>query len=159
FSHVRTPSPDDWPTADLSTVDVASGEVKTLLNLPAAESSPLFSPDGQSIAFTLSDDPPTWAGSRHVCVIPSGGGIVKQRAETKGGFGRYSELVGWANEGDRIFLTEVQGTSMKLLAMPLDGPPKEINSNRGISLGGVSLSSSRIFFGFGWESLAQPSEA
>jgi len=42
----------------LSTVDVASGEVKGLANAPAAESYPLYSPDGQTIAFAVSDEPP-----------------------------------------------------------------------------------------------------
>ena len=55
FAHSRSPSPDDWPTADLSLVDVASGTVKLLTNTKAAETSPLYSPDGQSIAFTASD--------------------------------------------------------------------------------------------------------
>src|SRR5262249_16758694 len=40
FTHTKTPRPDDWPTADLSLVDVASGAVKPLAQTPAAEFSP-----------------------------------------------------------------------------------------------------------------------
>src|SRR5204863_4550528 len=62
FSHTPTPRADDWPFADLSTVHVGSGLVKLLTHTGAAETQPLFSPDGASIAYVVSDTPPTWAG-------------------------------------------------------------------------------------------------
>src|SRR5262249_46362681 len=60
FTHTRTPSPNDWPTADISVVDVGSGTIKPLANTKAAEHSPLYSPDGKWIAYVASDIPPTW---------------------------------------------------------------------------------------------------
>src|SRR5262249_15582523 len=54
FAHVRTPAPDDWPSADLSLVEVSSATVRPLVHTAAAEHSPLFSPDGQRIAFVAS---------------------------------------------------------------------------------------------------------
>ncbi|MFM7073201.1 MAG: TolB family protein, partial [Planctomycetota bacterium] len=62
FSHVRTPSPDHWPTADLSRVTVADGKVMPLLTSAAAETAPACSPDGQWIAVVVSAPAPTWAG-------------------------------------------------------------------------------------------------
>ncbi len=87
FTHNHTPSQDDWPSADLSLVDVASGKVRPLTHTAAAETSPLYSPDGQSIAYLDSDAPATWAGTRSVQVIPAGGGSPRQLAGTqdKGG--------------------------------------------------------------------------
>ena len=61
FTKTRTPKADDWTTGDVSVVDVATGAIKTLAATPAAESGPIYSPDGKWIALTISDNPPTWA--------------------------------------------------------------------------------------------------
>lgn len=165
FAHVRSPSPDDWPTADLSFVDVATGAVKTLASTSAAESSPLYSPDGKSIAFTASDDPPKWAGSRTVRVVSASGGTPRDLSATRDGFGRYSELVGWSADGNSLYFTEIHGTKMKLMSLPLQGTPSEISHCQGgtpftgMMLSGVSLNSQRTHFGFGWENLDSPVEA
>jgi len=159
FAHARTPRPDDWPSEDLSLVEVASGTVRPLVHTAAAESSPLYSPDGQSIAFTASDIPPTWAGTRTVQVVPANGGSPRRLADTQDGFGRYSELVGWSADGGKLYFTEIEGTNLKLLTLPLDGPPVEISRTNGMSQGGVSLNERRTHFGFGWEELARRPEA
>ena len=162
-AHTHSPRPDDWHSADLSLIDVATGAIKSLVNSPSAETSPLFSPDGQSIAYTSSDDPPSWGSVRTVHTIPASGGTPTKLAETKDGFGRYSELVGWSPDGSQIYFTEVHGTRMKLMALPLKGEPVEIRRPGqdfpGMSLGGISLNTTRTDFGFGWETLDQPPEA
>ena len=121
FAHARTPRPTIGASADLSLVEIAGGTIRPLAHSPAAESSPLYSPDGSSIAFTVSDDPPTWAGARRVHVVSATGESPRRLADTRDGFGRYSELVGWSAGGDKLYFTEVQGTILKLLALPLDG--------------------------------------
>ena len=45
-------------------------------------SDPVPSPDGKWIAFTISDDPPRWAGYRRLALIPAAGGTPKLLAET-----------------------------------------------------------------------------
>src|SRR5690349_7756576 len=50
FTHSKTPGANDWTTADVSIVDVATTNVTVLANTPAAESEPLYSPDGKTIA-------------------------------------------------------------------------------------------------------------
>src|SRR5262249_2020452 len=159
FSHTRTPSPDDWPTADLSLVDVGAGTVKPLVQTKAAEFSPLFSPDGQWVAYVASDNPPTWGGDATVHVIPAGGGSARQLAETFDRFGRYSELVGWSADGKRLFYTEARGTVLRLNALPLSGAPEELSKADGVFSSGVALNSSRTHFGFGWETLRSAPEA
>lgn len=159
FAHVRTPRPDDWPSADIAQVDVASGTVQPLVNTPAAETSPLYSPDGKQIAYTASDDPPTWAGTRRVHVVATSGASPVALAETDDGFGRHSELVGWAADGQQLYFTEVHGTSLSLNSLPLVGEPKVISCGEGMSASGVTLNARRTRFGFGWEKLNQPAEA
>ncbi|MBY0521897.1 MAG: S9 family peptidase [Gemmataceae bacterium] len=158
FSHTRTPSPDDWPTADLSLVDVSTGTVKPLVQTKAAEFTPLFSPDGQSIAYVASDNPPTWASDATVHVIPAAGGSPRRLAETFDRFGRYSDLIGWSADGKRLFFTEARDTVLRLNALPLNGAPEEISKADGI-FNGVSLNISRTTFGFGWETLNTAPEA
>ena len=58
---------------DIWTVPVKGGTARRLTQNPAAESSPVFSPDGKQLAF-ISDR----EGSRQVFVMPSGGGDVRQ---------------------------------------------------------------------------------
>jgi len=159
FSHSRSPAADDWSTADLSIVDLESGKVQSLVKTPAAESSPLYSPDGKMIAFTASDEPPAWGGWSTIRIVPSSGGTPRKLAATRDGFGRYSELVGWSTDGKKIFFTEAQGTSLRLMAMPLDGAPVEVGRRDGMSLAGVFLNARQTHFGFAWEQLDQPTEA
>ncbi len=159
FSHTRSPHADHWPTADLSLVDVASKKVTTLLGTPAAEGSPRYSPDGQSIAFVGSDNPPTWAGRRQIYVLPVSGGVPRALADTADDFGRYSELIGWNEAGSELLYSEIQGTEWKLLALPLNGSPRAISSGGGMSLSGAALNATRTMVGFSWENFNQPSEA
>lgn len=162
FADTSSPRPDDWGTADLSLVDVVTREQRTVVCSNAAETMPHFSPDGQSIAFAMSDDPPTWAGARTIHVIPAAGGPVKL-ADTSDGFGRHSELIGWSADGSRLYFNEVQGTRLKVLELPLNGSPVELRCSQaswsGMSSGGFSLNATRTHFGFGWEQLDLPSEA
>ena len=82
FSHQPTPHIDDWPRADVSVVDVASGNVRALAATTAAENDPVFSPDGKHVAFDVSDDPPTWRHRSRVAVVPVEGGTPRLLAET-----------------------------------------------------------------------------
>lgn len=159
FTHTHTPSQDDWSSADLSLVDVATGNVRPLIQSAAAETSPLYSPDGKLIAYLESDVPATWAGARSVQVIAAGGGSPRQLANLQDGGGRHTELVGWSVDSSGIYFTEVHGTSLSLLTLPLQGDPVQICGNPGMSYGGVCLNSRRTHFGFGWEQLDQPPEA
>jgi dipeptidyl aminopeptidase/acylaminoacyl peptidase len=159
FSHTTTPRPDDWTTADISLVDVSSGAVKPLVHTKAAEEAPLYSPDGKWIAYVASDVPPTWAGTGRVHVISAAGGEPRALAETQDGFGRYSDLVGWSADGGKLYFTESHGPTLKLMELPLKGPPAVISKGEGMSLGGFSLNANRTMFGFGWEDLDKPAEA
>lgn len=159
FAHAATPRPDDWQSADVATVDIATATVKQLSTSAAAEGSPLYSPDGKTIAFTVSDQPATWAGARRIHVVASAGGTSRELADTHDGFGRYSELVGWSANGDKIYFTELQGTSLALCALPLSGKAEMIDHREGMSFGGFHLNFRRTHIGFSWEVCDRPVEA
>jgi dipeptidyl aminopeptidase/acylaminoacyl peptidase len=159
FSRTSTPRPDDWTSADLMLVDVASGTVKPLVQTRAAETLPCFSPDGRRIAYVASDNPPTWGGSGVIHVIPANGGVPRSLTETFDRFGRYSDLIGWSADGSKLYYAEARGTTLQVGALPLDAKPQQISQADGMMVGGVHLNHSRTKLGFAWEGLTRPAEA
>ena len=156
FVHTKTPKIDDWPTADISIVEVTSGSVRPLVSTGAAETSPTYSPDGRSIAFTVSDDPPTWAFTSRVHVISPRGSEFKSLAGT---FDRQPNILGWNEKGDAVLVSEAHRTMNRIYLLPLDGsksgnltPPSSLIDN-------PILNRSRQYLGFTAQSSNRPAEA
>jgi dipeptidyl aminopeptidase/acylaminoacyl peptidase len=144
FDHQRTPVADDWPTGDLSVVTVADGTVTSLAATKAAEDHAVYSPDGRFIAFTASDDPPSWAQTQRVYVVPAAGGTPRPLATTPD---MQATIVGWSGDGRQILITEAQGLYGRVLALPVDGGPTTVlASDR--SLSAVSLNRTGTVLGF-----------
>ncbi|MBI2806977.1 MAG: S9 family peptidase [Planctomycetes bacterium] len=158
FTRTSSPHADDWPSAHIFRVNVATGSVTPYATSRAAEYAPHYSPDGKWLAFVSTDDPPTWGGTGRVLVSPANGGLVRRLAETFDGFGRYSEIIGWAADGQSVLFTEMNGTSQRLMRLPLKGDPTVIAEKPGVAPGGFNLTSGKLV-GFAWESLHQPPEA
>lgn len=143
FAHAPTPRVNDWPLADISTVDVATGEIKPLVKTNAAEGEPHYSPDGKWIAYTASDDPPTWGFTAWVYVIPAAGGQGRKLATT---FNEQPGLTGWSADGKWIYFDETVGTMTRLGALPVDGgAPKWIDGGGWVF--GANLNRTRTMFG------------
>lgn len=159
FTRTKTPHANDWPGADLAIVEVATGQVQPLASTNAAETSPRYSPDGKTIAYVASDDPPTWAGTGRIHVIDAKGGNARPLAETFDGFGRFSEIVGWAAEGRSLYFTEIERTVTRVGRLPLDGPPELLGTAEGVAASGVHFNAARTHLGFSWETLTRPPEA
>lgn len=111
FGHTKTPNANDWTTSDVSIVEVASGKVTPLVSTPAAESSPIYSPDGNSIAVLVSDNPPRWAQTGLIQIFPANGGAPKTVAAS---FDGQPGIAGWSADGKRIYFAEPKGTSTQL---------------------------------------------
>lgn len=114
FSHTKSPVANDWTTSDVSVVDVATGKVSVFVNTPAAESAPLYSPDGRSLALLVSDNPPRWAQSGTVQVFPAAGGQPKILSASYDG---QPNVAGWSADGRRLYFTEARGTGTQLYAV------------------------------------------
>lgn len=143
FTHVPTPRVNDWPLADISTVDVATGDIKPLVKTGAAEGEPHYSPDGKWIAYTASDDPPTWGFTAWVYVIPATGGQSRKLAAT---FDEQPDLAGWSADGKWIYFDETVGTMSRLGALPVDGgAPKWIDGGGWVFA--ANLNRTRTMFG------------
>ncbi len=155
FAHVPTPGADDWTKSDLSTVDVGTGTVKPLVHSGHAESSPFFSPDGRSVAYIASDDPPTWAFDSALHLVPVGGGSPRKLADS---FDHRPELLGWTADSQRLIFRENRGTTTRLYALRLDGEPHAIGPEDGV-VAEASLSPNRATIGFNFQKADKPTEA
>ena len=156
FAHTPTPRVDDWPLADISTVEVETGEIKPLVQTGAAEISPLYSPDGSLIAYLAGDDPSTWGFTRDVHIVDAAGGQPRKLAHT---FDRNLGLVGWSADSRKVYVTETRGTVTRLSAIPVDGGPPEDTDPGEHLIYGVNLNASRTIVGFTLQSSTRPTEA
>lgn len=156
FSHTPTPRVNDWPLADISTVDVESGVVKPFAASKAAEGSPVYSPDGKWIAFTASEIPPTWGFSSVVHIAPAAGGALKRLAAT---LDQQAGIIGWSADGSVVLVNEAKGTTAGVYSVPVSGgPPRQLNSDGG-TLGAIDLNPSRTMVGFAWQDSTRGVEA
>lgn len=156
FDHQPTPLADDWTRNDVSTVEVESGTVRPLATSKAAESHPVFSPDGRSIALVISSDPPTWAFRGRVAVVPVTGGTPRLLAATPD---EQPNLVGWTPDGKRLLVGETRGTVNQLLALPAESGAIEVLSPAGTMVDGPSLNSSGTHVGYTSVAFDRPVEA
>lgn len=112
FSHVKSPVADVWPSSDISVVDVAAGKVTPFVSTPAAEGSPVFSPDGKWIAMSVSDLPVRWAQSNRIAVFPAAGGGTPKLMPIS--FDGQPSIIGWSADGAKIYFSEAKGAGTSM---------------------------------------------
>jgi dipeptidyl aminopeptidase/acylaminoacyl peptidase len=156
ISRVKSPKADYWTTSDISVVDVASGDVKDLATTPAAEAQPRYSPDGKWIAFSTSDNPPRWARSDLISVMPAEGGTPRALAAS---FDVQPNLIGWSADGKRVYFSEGRGTGTGLYAVDLAANKIAEMNLKHEAIGGVDLNASHTMLGFTLQSPDAPPEA
>jgi len=120
FSHSKTPVANDWTTSDVSIIEVATAKVAVLANTPAAESSPLYAPDGNSIAILVSDNPPRWAQTGVIQVFATNATNASNIAQPKSLIASYDgqpSIAGWSADGRRIYFSEAKGTATQIYAL------------------------------------------
>jgi dipeptidyl aminopeptidase/acylaminoacyl peptidase len=120
FAHQTSPSPDAIESNDISLVEVATGVVTPVVRGPGIDMSPIISPDGQWVAFASDGGDPHWAHLLDVYVVPVTGGTPRKLAETPD---RYLTLLSWDADGSRVFVQELDRTTSRVYALPVDGSP------------------------------------
>ena len=143
YAHQKTPKV--FEQNDISIVRVAGGPSRPLVSSPASELSPLFSPDGQNIAYVLGDDPPTWAGTAWLRIVPASGGAPKALAKT---FDEQPDLIGWSSDGRSVYVSETQGTVGRLSRVPADGSTPALLGREDINVATPSLNRTGTAVGF-----------
>src|SRR6185369_13960120 len=145
FGHTKTPSANDWTTSDVSIVEVASGKVTPLANTAAAESSPIYSPDGKSIAVSVSDVPVRWAQSGIIQIFPATGGAPKNLTAS---YDAQPGVVGWSADSKRLYFAEPKGTGTQFYVIDVAANRiEEIKVTQAV-YSGMSLNTTATTFGF-----------
>ncbi|HJP95383.1 MAG TPA: S9 family peptidase [Pyrinomonadaceae bacterium] len=145
FSHTKSPLANDWTTSDVSILEVASAKVTPLANTGAAESNPVYSPDGKSIAILASDNPPRWAENGFIQIFATSGGQPKTLSAT---FDGQPEIAGWSADGKRIYFSEAKGTGTQIYSIDLMGNRiNEIKATPAVFTA-ISLNRAGTTFGF-----------
>jgi dipeptidyl aminopeptidase/acylaminoacyl peptidase len=156
FSHSRSPVANDWTTSDVSMVDVGSGKVISFAKTAAAENSPYFSPDGKSIALSVSDIPARWATNNLVHIIPLGGGAPKILAAS---FDGQPNIGGWSADGKRIYFSEARGTGTRLYTVDVAANKiTQVNETDEV-ISGISVNRTGTMIGFVKQTADTPPEA
>jgi dipeptidyl aminopeptidase/acylaminoacyl peptidase len=145
FSHVKSPVANDWPTSDISIIEVASGKVTVLANTAAAEFSPTYSPDGKSIAVLASDIPARWAQSGVIQIFSASGGQPKNLVASYDG---QPSIAGWSPDGKRIYFSEAKGTGTQIYAADIAANRIDEIKVTPAVLGGINLNRGGTTFGF-----------
>jgi dipeptidyl aminopeptidase/acylaminoacyl peptidase len=145
FSHVKSPVVNDWPTSDIDIIELASGNVSVLANSPAAESSPLYSHDGKSIAIIATDNPPTWPGAGFIQIYPASGGQPKTLATS---FDAGPDVVGWSSDNKKIYFSEAKGTGTQIYVIDVAANRIEEIKTTPAVIGALSLNNSGNTFAF-----------
>jgi dipeptidyl aminopeptidase/acylaminoacyl peptidase len=159
FAHMPRPRFDDWRKLDIAEADVGSGEIRAVSETPAAEDTPMYSPDGKWIAFRRSDEPPGWAKDFRIFVVPASGGTPQPLADT---FNREPTLLGWSADSHSVIVQEARGTIHLFYRLPLDGPPATLPMSAPVvqgSITGASLNQTRSTIGFSLQDSTTPPEA
>ena len=145
FSHTKSPVANFWTTSDVSIVEVANGNVTVLANTAAAEFSPVYSPDGNSIAVLASDIPARWAQSGVITIYPAAGGQPKSLVAS---FDGQPSFAGWSADGQRIYFNEAKGTGTQVYSLDLAvNRIEEIKTTPAV-LSGINLNKSGTTFAF-----------
>ncbi|HEX6284419.1 MAG TPA: S9 family peptidase, partial [Pyrinomonadaceae bacterium] len=156
FSHSRSPVANDWTTADVSVVEVANAKVTVLANTPAAEDSPLYSPDGKSISLIVNDNPSRWAQSSTIQIFPAGGGQPKVLLASHDG---QPGIAGWSADSKRIYFSEAKGTATQLYVVDVAGNRIDEVKVTPAVLSGINLNRSGTTFGFVRQTADTPPDA
>lgn len=153
FSHTKSSVANDWTTGDVSIVEVATAKASRFTQTPAAEDSPLYSPDGKWIAMSVSDNPPTWAGRATIGIYPAGGGEPRMLTAS---YDSQPNVTGWSADGKRIYFNEAKGTVTQLYSIDVAANKiDEMKTSRAL-LTGVNLNRAGTMLAFTQETPDTP---
>lgn len=156
FGHTKSSIANDWTTSDVSIIEVVTAKVTPLASSPAAESSPVYSPDGNSIALLVSDNPPRWAQGGLIQIFSATGGQPKSLAASYDG---QPGIAGWSADSKRIYFSEAKGTQTQIYAIDIAANRIEEIKTTPAVYSGVGLNRSGTTFGFVRQTADTPGDA
>ncbi|MEM9555175.1 MAG: prolyl oligopeptidase family serine peptidase [Acidobacteriota bacterium] len=110
----------DWRQKALAMLELESGTWTALRTGPGAAWLPRFGPRGRRIAFVASPGAATWMMDSELRVLDLEHGTLSTLAPTPD---RNVDLLAWHPSGDSLLGTEYEGSTRRLVSVPLDGGP------------------------------------
>ena len=157
FTHGSSSRVNDQVYSDISMVNISSGEVKKIAATGASESDAVFSPDGKSIAYFVSEDPVIWGGKTTVRILPLNGG---KPVDLMGTPNEPSTMIGWSADGKYIYTGENHHTLIHIHKLSTDGKSVSVwNAGNNDLLTLVSLNETGTHFGFIMQNPSKPGDA
>ncbi len=141
--------------ADISVVPSTGGAVRPLVTRPGVDASPLYSPDGRTVAFTSNGGRPEPVGLNDVWVVPAQGGTPRKLADTPD---REASLVAWSADGKTLYAEETVHTQTGIIVVPADGGPTRTLLPRTGVIGDVSLAARAPRFALTWQDPDTPAD-
>ena len=124
FAQVVAPQSGKLDSVHVATVDVATGKVRSLTTARRFENNPVFSPDGQTIAYWYPRDARGDLGyENEVWIAPAAGGTPRSvtRALDRNLFGAQ-----WMPDGRSLLVVGNDGTSVGAWIQPVDGSAQRL---------------------------------
>ena len=112
----RDPRVESSSQSDISIVDAAIGEVRSLTERPGPDSDPHWSPDGEWILFGTTDGGTAYYVNTELAKVPAAGG---EPALLSKGFDENSTPVAWLEDGIRFLALD--RTERRLYRLAPDG--------------------------------------
>jgi len=120
FSANRTDHPDANDNTDVFIVEPRAGaKPRQLTTSPASDGSPVFSPDGKSIAYLAGGDPKDiWYATNNLAIVPAAGGAPKILTS---GLDRNVSRPQFTPDGAAILFMLEEGGNVHLARVPASG--------------------------------------
>ncbi len=150
-SHADVDEADEGTGAEDAEPHTA-GEMSDFVTGPGIETSPYWSPDGNSIAYVSTGDQPEPIGLGDLYVIPATGGEAR-RLETPD---RSARILGWSGDSGEVLLVESLGTRRHVVAVPIDGADIRFISYGDGVVGAVSLNRDADQIAFTYQTSDEP---
>jgi len=109
FSATPDPRAESWSKSDIYVLNLADKNIRKLVDQPGGDSNPIWSPDGQRIAFGSSLGKEEWFLNSGICTIPAKGGKITVLTEN---FDENASPLAWKEDG--IYFAAFQGMSLHM---------------------------------------------
>jgi len=120
FSSNRTANPDSNENTDIFVVEPTPGATpRQVTTSPGTDASPVFSPDGQSIAYVAGGEPKDiWYATDDIAIVPVGGGMPRTLTA---GVDRNFSRPEFAPDGTAVFSLLEDGGNSYVARIPVAG--------------------------------------
>lgn len=153
FSHQPTPKIDDGRKSNISMVPADSGSVSGLVEWEGADTSPLFSKDGNFVVFQSSGGQEEPIGLSDIYRISVEGGTPTALAQTPN---RSTGIVEWGPGEGSLLVSEVRRTYTALYRLPVDGSSAKLVTKEDGVYGNYDLSENGNHLVFTFEQPSTP---